>query len=334
MKRVAGIENFRIVAAILVIANHTAVLSSFSEEADFLFSYCLGRVAVPFFFMVSGYFVIGPWLRKEEGSAGRVLRFLWKTCCLYVISTVLYIPVMLYSHQLPGNVLECICMVLFDGTYYHLWYFVAVIVGTGVLFVLHKLPFVLVGLVTVVLYAIGVGGDLWYGFVTKLPVLKSFYDVLFSLFTYTRNGLFFAPFFLWLGAAEKDGEHTEEKLALSFAFLIAEGVFTYKMGFQKFNSMYLSLVPLMWFLFAWLKQWKVKGLRHAGDISLLVYIIHPLVILFTRLMAKVIPAGSILVENSVLLFCLTVCLSFAVAIVFVSMRSVYERKKKSLVRDF
>lgn len=331
MKRLAGIENFRIIAALFVIANHTALLSSISEEADYLVSYCIGRVAVPFFFMVSGYFVIGPWLRKEEGSTKRVMRFLVKTVVLYAISSLLYVPVMVYSHQLPGGVIEAIRMVFFDGTYYHLWYFAAVLAGTGVLFVLHKLPFPMIGLVTFFIYVIGVGGDLWYGLVIQLPVCKAMYDVLFSVFSYTRNGLFFAPLFLWLGAAEKDGKNTDAKLALSFALLVLEGVFTYKMGFQKFNSMYLSLVPLMWFLFQQLHQYKGRALRYASALSTIVYIIHPLMILFVRLMAKGVP---VMVENSLLLFVMTTVLSFVVAVVVVLVRCFYERKKKSLVHCF
>lgn len=335
MKRVAGIENFRVIAAILVIANHTAVLSSFSEEADYLFSYCLGRVAVPFFFMVSGYFVIYPWLKKEAGSGARLLRFLKKTLLLYGLSTLLYVPLLMYSHQLPEDFMDVIRMLFFDGTYYHLWYFAAVIVGVGVLFLLKRLPLPWIGVVTFALYSIGIGGDLWYGAITRIPLCKSFYDFLFSIFTYTRNGLFFAPFFLWFGA----WMHTQRKpfslgLPVSMLLLVIEGLFTRHMGYQRFNAMYFALVLVMYGLFLFLQQWKGKQLKHAEELSLIVYILHPLLILFLRLMAKVAPAMKMVVENSLLLFALTVILSFCSAVFVVSMRSLYERKKKSLVHHF
>lgn len=48
------------------------------------------------------------------------------------------------------------------------------------------------------LYLVGVGGDSYYGFTVAVPVLKTLYDGIFLVFSYTRNGLFFAPsFFCW-----------------------------------------------------------------------------------------------------------------------------------------
>lgn len=53
--------------------------------------------------------------------------------------------------------------------------------------------------VAAVLYLVGLFGDSYYGIVGRLPVVKKFYDLLFQLFDYTRNGIFFAPIFLMLG---------------------------------------------------------------------------------------------------------------------------------------
>lgn len=65
----AGIDFFRIFAAVLVIAIHTAPFSVISGDLDFLLTYCLGRIAVPFFLMTTGYFVLGPW--KIRGLPGQ-----------------------------------------------------------------------------------------------------------------------------------------------------------------------------------------------------------------------------------------------------------------------
>lgn len=55
-----AIDNFRLVAAVLIVAIHTAPLASFSDTADFLVTYCFGRIGVPFFLMVTGFFVQAP----------------------------------------------------------------------------------------------------------------------------------------------------------------------------------------------------------------------------------------------------------------------------------
>lgn len=44
-----GLDRFRILAAVLVIAIHTSPLGSYSADADFFLTRILARVAVPFF---------------------------------------------------------------------------------------------------------------------------------------------------------------------------------------------------------------------------------------------------------------------------------------------
>ena len=67
-KSYGAIDNFRLAAALLIVAIHTAPLASFSPTVDFLVTYCFGRVAVPFFFLVTGFFVLAPYQR----AAGRL----------------------------------------------------------------------------------------------------------------------------------------------------------------------------------------------------------------------------------------------------------------------
>lgn len=50
---------FKVIAALLVVAIHTSPLTTYSPDGDFLLTRSLARVAVPFFFMVTGQFVLG-----------------------------------------------------------------------------------------------------------------------------------------------------------------------------------------------------------------------------------------------------------------------------------
>ena len=63
-----GLDIFRMAAALLVIAIHTSPLSSFSPEADFFLTRILARVAVPFFFMVTGQFALPDMISRGKGS--------------------------------------------------------------------------------------------------------------------------------------------------------------------------------------------------------------------------------------------------------------------------
>ena len=74
-----GIDKMRFAAALLVIAIHTSPLDSFSETGNFILTRIFGRVAVPFFFMTSGFFVLSKY--RYDGS--RLYKFLKKTGIVY-----------------------------------------------------------------------------------------------------------------------------------------------------------------------------------------------------------------------------------------------------------
>ncbi|MFD2118042.1 hypothetical protein ACFSTH_01470 [Paenibacillus yanchengensis] len=53
-KRYGGFDGFRLIAAILVIANHTSPIWSYDVLGDFILTRFISRVTVPFFFNVYG----------------------------------------------------------------------------------------------------------------------------------------------------------------------------------------------------------------------------------------------------------------------------------------
>ena len=178
-----AVDRFRVAAALLVVCIHTAPLASFSAAADFALK-TLARLAVPFFFTATGFFLLGelvrPGLRPRTLSPG-VRRFLKKTGVLYAACTVLYLPVTLYAGNFPvKNVLgELVRDAVLDGTFYHLWYLPAALLG--VLVVCGLLRFLRPGAAAGVcgaLYLAGLLGDSWYGLAKQLPALKAGYDAL------------------------------------------------------------------------------------------------------------------------------------------------------------
>ena len=59
------VDLYRLPAAFLVIAIHVSPLAFINETADFILTRVIARTAVPFFIMITGYFV----LPKISGSA-------------------------------------------------------------------------------------------------------------------------------------------------------------------------------------------------------------------------------------------------------------------------
>lgn len=321
--RSTAIDPFRMVAAFLIVAIHTAPLSSFSETADFFFSYCFARIAVPFFLMTTGYFVLPALILKKSGSYRSLWRSMKKTALIYLAATILYLPVNIYSGKLPA-LKEIFKVLVFDGTFYHLWYLPATLLGMLFLFLLSRKcsPKIML-FICGVLYLVGLFGDSWYGLFAQLPPVKAFYDVLFGISSYTRNGIFYAPIFLLMGALisrQRIHKHFDETMVyltgtLFFLLLmLGEGYLSYFLGWQRHNSMYLFLIPCMFFLFHLLLCLPGKGSRSLRRVTLLIYLLHPLVIILVRGFAKLTHLSAYLVENSLIHY-VTVCiLSFVMAL--------------------
>lgn len=208
----------------------------------------------------------------------------------------------------PADVLR---KLLVDGTFYHLWYFPATILGIVIARWLSRLGLRVALPVAALLYLIGLGGDSYYGLVSQIPLLRTLYDGIFTLCGYTRNGLFFAPLFLLLGAA---GRRWNQKLSLagfflSLAAMSAEGLWLHRMDVQRHDSMYLALPLCIVCLFSLLLGGNKGESRKVREFSTAMYVLHPLCIVLVRGAAKLLGLGEMLIENSVLHFIVVLALS-------------------------
>lgn len=302
-KRFPALDLFRLAAVLLVVANHTSPLADVSATADFWLTRVLARVAVPFFLMTTGYFLS----RNNWAGAGRQLK---KLCLLYGSCVLLYLPVNLYAGSFGGPA-ELLRKLLVDGTFYHLWYFPATILGIVIARWLSRFGLRIALPAAALLYLVGLGGDSYYGLIARIQPLGAFYDGVFTLCGYTRNGLFFAPLFLLLGSAGWMWSRRASwaGLLISLAAMSAEGLWLRSLGAQRHDSMYLLLPLCMLFLFSLLRGRNGGQCRGARAFSAAVYVVHPLCIVLVRGAAKVLGLEALLVENSVLHFAAVLALS-------------------------
>ena len=318
-----SLDRFRMLAALLVVAIHTSPLTSVSEGADFFLTRILARIAVPFFFMVTGQFVASG-LLKPPGKVARYHKFLKKTALLYAFSILLYLPIGVYAGHYEDMTFSAgLRMLLFDGTFYHLWYFPACILGMLLVRLMSRfLSLQGMTAVSAVLYVIGLFGDSYFGLVQKAPALNAAYEFSFGICSYTRNGLFFAPLFLvlgaWMAVLEKKRKRLASPLplyiglALSFGLMTAEGFLLRHFELQRHDSMYFALVPTMFFLYRCLLYPHVKSARYFRNASMWIYVLHPAFIVVVRGLAKPLKLTELLVENSLVHY-LAVALSSAAA---------------------
>ena len=326
-KNYVWLDRFRLIAALLVIAIHTSPLASFSGEGDFFFTRVLARIAVPFFLMVTGFFF--------PSDPGQLWKSLKKLCLLYGGSILLYLPLGLYAgHYRALYFTDALRMLLFDGSFYHLWYFPAAITGIILVFALKRvLRLRWVCVISVVLYVIGLFGDSYFGLAEKLPPVKAAYEGMFRLFSYTRNGIFMAPVFLVLGILiQKYGRKKLLRYALwllvSFACMTAEAFTLHNLRLQRHDSMYVFLLPVMVSLFLLLLSLpetaaprRTTAVPIAGaatprrtavaSAAMWIYLLHPAFIVLVRAAAKLLHLTGLLVDNSLLHYLAVSILSVA-----------------------
>lgn len=275
-KYFGAFDYFRIIAAVLVISIHAPAVPFLGDAGNLLLSGTFARIAVPFFFAVTGFFT-------DLSSAAAVKKLLVKTALIYAAATAVYLPY--------GTYFANIKQVLFDGSFYHLWYFPAVMMGAVIVFWLKKLPTVPAVVIASLLYTFGLCGDSYRNLANFIEPLSKTLDVLSNVFSFTRNGLFFAPMFLLLGSilGNKVRRALEEKrlprlfitvpcFLLSLAMLIAERFSLKEITFAPNNNMFISLVPCTIFLLLILSAIRLKPRPALRQISMWIYIVHPIII--------------------------------------------------------
>lgn len=358
-KSYTGIDIFRLVAALLIITIHTSPLLSYNETADFILTRIIARVAVPFFFMASGFFLMPGYTFHAE----RLKRFLRKTMVVYMFATLVYIPVNIYSGYFhKENLLpEMIKDIIFDGTFYHLWYLPASMLGAAIAwYFVKKSGYSGALIITGILYIIGLFGDSYYGIAEKSAFMKGFYQLVFQVSDYTRNGFFFAPVFFVLGGMTADEQENISfrksvwGFTAFFFLMLCEAMLLRHYGLQRWDSMYIFLLPCMFFLFRIILQTEnvtddffmpdtnlqpgrfiqKRGLaKLLRMVSLIIYIIHPMMIIMVRLAAKLFGLEKLLVQNSFMHF-LSVCLlSVGCSVIGVAFWQTCHDRKENLYRN-
>ena len=311
------IDRMRIIAAILVVSIHISPFVQFNPTIDFILTRIIGRLAVPFFFITTSYFLF----MNGYPSYQKIKKTIINLCQWYGLSIIIYLPLMFYNHYFQSKELffKIIRDLFIDGTFYHLWYFPAVIIGIMIVLLLRKyfsikLSFIIVG----ILYFIGLCGDSYYYLAIQIPMCKDFINGLFQYMDYTRNGFFFAPLFLMIGVyiAENKNRLTLKGNSLLFVvFLIMMGLEAQNIRFMdsaRHDSMYILLPVVSYFLFQLLIYFKGKRYENMKNISLYIYIIHPMMIVFVRMIGKLIKIN-MFIENNFIQFLLVMILSLGLS---------------------
>ena len=281
--------------------------------------------------MITGYYILDRALKDKQV----LVDYTKKILKIYLLCILLYLPINIYMGSFKNiDIITILKDFFINGTLYHLWYFPALIVGVWITYYLvKKLGRKKALIATILLYIIGVFGDSYYGITIMNQITKNIYELIFNIFDYTRNGLFYVPIFICLGHIIKAGTRKTTKFDLLYALLFfilmsVEGSILHYYNLQRHDSMYLFLLPLMYFLFCYLMDRSKTSNKKIRNIATYIYIFHPLFIVGIRFVSGIIGMDKIFVENNLILY-LLVCITTTIfAFLIEKIKEVVKNERK------
>lgn len=305
-RKYAAIDIAKYVSALLVVCIHTYPFYEISETFNTFFMQTICRIAVPFFFTTSGFFFFRKYGDDPEENTNNLRKYIMRLLKIYLIWTVIYLPYTIWDQYQAGfsilGVFSYIRDFFLNGSYYHLWFLPALMLASVIVFYLYKekgLVFTLK--VSLGAYFVGYLINVYTPVWESIPGINFFFAFFTKTLVTARDGIFFGPIFVSLGLLLAKTGRLPSRTSLggfviSFLLVVVE-VLIYNMTgiLRDLTSMYLFLVPAVYFLVNWLLTIKMpykpiyKVLRND---SLLIYTSH---ILFAKILLALMPNAHIVV---------------------------------------
>lgn len=189
---IVSINMTRLICAYMVVAIHVHPFEEYSTILEYIFTQIIPRIAVPFFFLTSGYF----YTRSLLNQRNKEIDYLKRLIFTYSVWSGIYIIFKLLVSPEQISFKSVIFNYFFLGTEYHLWYFPALIFCVIVSTIFYKIKKLnLLAITSIIFYFIGLLGCSYYGIGINIPFLNKLF--LFSHFTLIRRVIMMGlPFFM------------------------------------------------------------------------------------------------------------------------------------------
>ncbi|MBF6657102.1 acyltransferase family protein [Flavobacterium columnare] len=277
-----NLDVLKIIMAFLVIALHIFPVSKVTG-IEGLISYEIAsgitRIAVPTFFLISGYF-----LRNKLNDKPYLWKYTKRILLLYVVWQFIYLPDLIRFYNLGWFSKSDMILKLIYG-YWHLWYLLATTIAVGLLYLLRNLSTAIK--TKLILFLLILGYSFQIGIQSNRLDLMFLYEIIGT----TRNYLFFALPMMMIGTMYdkwKD-EIPQFKwlfIPLWIILLIEVGMY-YKYKVKAMD--FLLTLPLLSMLtFYWINESHQSFIQKTipATLSLGIYLCHPYAI---RMVNELLP---------------------------------------------
>lgn len=323
-KRNNLIDILKFIAALMVVGIHSGPLNSFDPLLNNIIFQGIARLAVPFFFGISAYFLYRKMAMARKEEKKKVLHtYLKRLGLLYLFWFIILFPVCIelrYTKYIPGYgrkgaALIFINALLWSSSFQGSWYLNASMICAVVISVIakkygNKVMFIISGaafLCTVFLSA-------YYGFVS--PYIGSFYEK-YNIYFFPPNSFVAAMIYFAMGKYIAETEKTKlvfwgkRKLALMISLfgVLCEAIFMHTHNYMQEPDCFFMLVPATYFIMInvihFEKQIRIseKIMRFLRESNIIMYIIHFRVL---KLWGEITQNGEMIFSNSIYKYIATV----------------------------
>ena len=275
MKQYKSIDLFKFFCAFLIIVLHTSPFSSYSNILTFGIRNIITIIAVPFFFISSGFMVFKKLetfeIQNEKNAYMK--KHIKRIIIMYLFWSAVYFVFILLDWIFNGfsiyALLEYIKDFVFEGSLATIWFLPALIVATLIVFFLRqKYSYKTIFLVSLPFYVFALLGSSYYGITEKLPILSNVFTLYYSFFDTIKNGLCFGFIYVSLGALIAYYENRiciskSKTLILIFIFFVLVAI--EQIGLRCLNlsikgiDTIIMLVPLSFLIFIFILKMNCKG---------------------------------------------------------------------------
>ena len=298
-KNYYAIDIAKFISAFFVIAIHVQPFIDSNLDLNFAFVSVLARLAVPLFFMISGFLFF---VKFDDGHEWNdyahiqmLKTYVFRIFKLYLIWSILYLPFNYLLIRQDGFSLVAILRYIrdffFTGSYYHLWFLPSLIFAVCFVYFLRRyFSMSMTLIISGILYIIGMIGNLYPTLIADIPVVSTIFDCYQSIFVTTRNGLFFGTIFVALGASfvKRHRFVSSSAFVPGIGFLVSLACLFIECGLLRSNgflndmsSMYLMLIPCVSFLFNFLLALRLRKracYKVMRVLSILIYVSHIMIV--------------------------------------------------------
>ena len=273
--------------AIFVVAIHTEPETICNNEYIIRLLRSCYNLAVPFFFMASGFFLFRKTtfpIRENIDNSNRVKSYLKKILRLYIIWTIIYLPLTVYGFIKDGEPLHRAILIfvrnliLVGENYYSwpLWYLLGLFVSVALIYISDKFRLTLKTIIVIAIITSLVGS------------LSSYWENSFwghtymSIFKTTRNGLFVGFACTTLGAYSSS---ISTKQIHPYHLIL---LFTISIVLSYLVQNFMFSLVSTYFLFRYLTSVQFYRISYSTslflrDESTIIYFLHMLVVAFLRI---------------------------------------------------